>query len=72
MRATLNNINAALKDEGIPGQLVRGKGYFCMTDTGDGLYWAGAYCSSIMVYHLSSWSVERWVREIKSLMEEEQ
>lgn len=53
MRLTLNNINAAIKEAGLPGQLFRGKDYFYMADTGDDEFWCRQYGTMILAAKLN-------------------
>lgn len=63
MRVTINNINKSLVDAGIKAELVRGDGYF---------YFIGDDVSMVEeqgvygVYHLSALTIEQWVEEAKS------
>lgn len=73
MRVSLNSVNKAIKAAGIPGELVKGDGYFYMTDSrgtpNADLVWAMAYNCSVMVYHITTLTIEQWVSEIKQLYE---
>lgn len=62
MRVTLNNINKALKAEGINGELCKGPDYyFFWGDDFDLLKEQGVYG----IFRLGAWPVERWVEEAK-------
>jgi len=72
---TLRQINAELQARGIPGELVKGAGYFYMIDSnenpgGDYTWFRGV--QSIYVYSLKStagsgWDVDTWANEVEEL-----
>jgi len=57
VRATINNINAAIAAKGGTEILVKGKGYFYFAD-GNAHEWES---SSVYVFHLTDYTVEQWV-----------
>ena len=62
---TINQINKALKAAGIDKvELVKGKGYFYFV--GDGL--PSVSNASVNVYRLKQLSIEQWVDECKSII----
>lgn len=65
-RVTIKRVNAALKAAGFKAELVKGDSYFYFT--GDDPW--GWFCTSVYVYHLSSYTVEGWVNEARRLAEE--
>ena len=74
MRVTINNINKAIKEKtGVDAQIVKGEGYFyfvSVTDEKVDTILNGAYSSSVYVFHLTSYSVERWVEEFETIWNE--
>lgn len=76
MRVTRNNICKAIKEEtGYDVGLERGDGYFYFFYDGEDeatikLLYGQMQSTSVWTYHLTNFSVERWVEEFKALMED--
>ena len=71
-RTTMKAVNAALQERGIPGELVKGVGYFYMMDRDEEpAIWATLPETSIMVYRLSNMSVDEWVESVELLLAEQ-
>ena len=64
-KATIKNVNAAIKALGGEEELIRGNGYL--------YFWSdeasGWYTSSVPVCYLSHLSLQQWIEECKSLKE---
>lgn len=62
MGATLKQVNALLKAEGIPLELVRGEGYhYFVMDDGDKVF----ETESVMIPYTNHQSVSRWVNDAR-------
>lgn len=61
MRVTINKVNAALQAAGFDVEIVRGIGYWYFSGEGT----MGWYCTSVITYHLSDFTVEGWVNEAR-------
>lgn len=74
MRVTLNNIAKAIFDKhGHKVELVRGNGYYYFTAAEDDYRLAPityAHGSSVYTNVLAGWSVDRWVSEYETLIED--
>lgn len=63
MRVTIKLVNDALREEGIDGQLHRGRGYFYFA----GVAFESCHSTSVYVYHLGAFTVAGWVNEAKRM-----
>ncbi|MBQ0600865.1 hypothetical protein J7S78_13790 [Klebsiella oxytoca] len=62
MRVTINNINTALKNAGIDGEILKGQDYYYFSGSDfDLTEEQGVYG----VFRLGELSIERWVEEAK-------
>ena len=62
---TLKRVNKRLSQLGLNVELVKGDGYFyCIGDDVE-----GAYSTSIFTYRLNDLDMERWVSEVRSIIE---
>lgn len=74
MRVTKKNINIAIKEAtGHDVEIVHGNGYWYFVYDGEDeatikLIYGQMKSTSVFVYHLSAFSVNRWVEEFKALM----
>tara|TARA_Y100001973_G_scaffold98941_1_gene157230 strand:+ start:6631 stop:6858 length:228 start_codon:yes stop_codon:yes gene_type:complete len=65
MMLTLKRVNKRLSQLGLNVELVKGDGYFyCIGDDVE-----GAYSTSIFTYRLNDLDMERWVSEVRSIIE---
>jgi hypothetical protein len=66
MRVTLSLVNDALREEGIQGELRRGRGYFYFA----GVAFERCHSTSVYVYHLGAFTVNGWLHAAKRMVEE--
>lgn len=70
LRLTCKAITQAMNQRGIPGELVRGRGYFYLWDKeGEESFWSMAYSSSIYVYRLNHMTLDKWLESITQMYE---
>jgi len=66
-RATLRDINREIKRKGVPGELVKGRGYFYMADLDNEDYFWSSHTDSIHVYSLAQMNLAQWVDRVVDL-----
>ena len=64
MGFNIPSVNRALKEAGIHGELVRGKGYFYFV--GDSFYWSAG--TSVWVFRVTDLSIDQWIEEALSMI----
>jgi len=66
MRTTVNNINAALKSNSLPFEIVKGDCYFWFAATDDAPLGSEEFITSIYSNHLSEMSIADYVDHVKT------